>query len=50
MAGIGIGYQHGVGQVLAQHVGISDWNHVVENPVRHKARLSYFMKLRKPLA
>ena len=50
VAGIGVGYQHGIGQMLAQHVGISDRNHVVENSVRHKAWLSYFAKFGKTLA
>ena len=42
MPGVGIGQQHGVREMLAQHVRIANWNHVVEDPVDDEAWLIYF--------
>src|SRR5688572_29047585 len=39
MASVGIGHQHRSRQVFAQHIGISDRNHVVEDAVHHETRL-----------
>src|ERR1700723_2248590 len=39
MPGVGVSQQHGVWQMLAQHVGIADWNHIVEDAVDDQARL-----------
>src|ERR1700733_2516125 len=39
MPGVGVGQQHGVWEMLAQHVGIADWNHIVEDAVDDQARL-----------
>ena len=49
MTRVGIGQQHGVRQVLAQHVGVSDWNHIVEDPIHDEAWLTYFGELDKAL-
>src|SRR6267154_5043049 len=50
MPGVGVGQQHGVGEMLAQHVGIADWNHIVEDAVNHQARLRDFAELGEALA
>src|SRR5271154_108854 len=50
MPGVGVGQQHGVRQVLAQHVRIPDRNHIVEDPVHDETRLSYFAELAEALA
>jgi hypothetical protein len=39
MPSVGVGQQHGVWEMLAQHVGIADWNHIVEDAVDDQARL-----------
>jgi len=39
MASVRVGQQHGVWEMLAQHVGIADWNHIVEDAVDNQARL-----------
>src|ERR1700687_99297 len=39
MPSVGVGQQHGVRETLAQHVGIADWNHIVEDAVDDQARL-----------
>src|ERR1700692_4788048 len=39
MPSVGVGQQHGVWEMLAQHVGITDWNHIVEDAVDDQARL-----------
>src|SRR3984885_7835883 len=39
MPSVGVGQQHGVWEMLAQHVGIADWNHIVEDAVDNQARL-----------
>src|ERR1700683_1038916 len=39
MPSVGVGQQHGVREMLAQHVGIADWNHIVEDAVDDQARL-----------
>src|SRR5579862_7021437 len=50
MTRVGIGQQHGVRQVLAQHVGVSDRNHIVEDTVHDEAWLTYFGELCKSFA
>ena len=50
MPGVGVGQQHGVGEMLAQHVGIADWNHIVEDAVNDQARLRDFAELGEALA
>ena len=50
MPGVGVGQQHGVGEMLAQHVGITDWNHIVEDAVNDQARLRDFAELGETLA
>jgi hypothetical protein len=50
MPGVGVGQQHGVGDMLAQHVGIADWDHIVENAVNDQARLRDFAELGEALA
>jgi hypothetical protein len=47
---VGVGQQHGVRQALAEHVGVSNWNHVVEHSIHDQAWLSYFVELAKALA
>jgi len=49
MPSIGVGQQHSVRQVLAQHVGIPNRNHVVEHPVHDETRLRYFAELSETL-
>src|ERR1700682_6591279 len=39
MPGVGVGQQRVVWNMLAQHVGIADWNHIVEDAVDDQARL-----------
>src|SRR5579859_1484731 len=39
MPGVGVGQQDGIGEMFAQHVGIADWNHIVEDAVDDQARL-----------
>src|ERR1700677_2402690 len=39
MPSIGVGQQDGVGEMLAQLVGIADWNHIIEDAVDDQARL-----------
>src|SRR5918998_1101402 len=48
MASVGIGQQHRSRQVFAQHIGISDRNHVVEDPVHHETRLPDLAELPEP--
>ena len=50
MPGVGVGQQHGVWEMLAQHVGIPDWNHIVEDTVDDQARLRYLAELGETLA
>src|SRR5580658_8111408 len=50
MPGVGVGQQHSVGEMLAQHVGIADWNHIVEDAVNDQARLRDFAELGEALA
>ena len=50
MPSVGVGQQHGVGEMLAQHVGITDWNHIVEGAVDDQARLRDFAELGETLA
>ena len=49
MTRVGIGQKHGVRQVLAQHVGISDRNHVVENSIYDEAWLAYLGEVNKAI-
>ena len=39
MPSVGVGQQHCVREMLAQHVGIADWNHIVEDAIDDQARL-----------
>jgi hypothetical protein len=48
--GVGVRQQHGVGKMLAQHVGITNWNHIVEDTVNDQARLRDFAELGETLA
>ena len=48
--GVGIGKQHGVRQVLAQQIGIFDWDQDVEHAARHEAWLANFAELSEALA
>ena len=50
MPGVGVGQQNGVGEMLAQHVGIAYWNHIVEDAVDDQARLRDFAELGEALA
>src|ERR1700680_3542114 len=50
MPGVGVGQQYGVGEMLAQHVGIADWNHIVEDAVNDQARLRDLAELGETLA
>src|SRR5882724_2684157 len=50
MPGVGVGQQHGVWEMLAQHIGIADWNHIVEDAVNDQARLRDFGELGEALA
>src|ERR1700690_3200101 len=50
MPGVGVGQQHGVWETLAQHVGIADWNHIVEYAVDDQARLRDLAELGETLA
>src|ERR1700691_3528378 len=50
MPGVGVGQQHSVGEMLAQHVGIANWNHIVEDAVNDQARLRDFAELGEALA
>ena len=47
MASVGVGQQHGVWEMLAQHVGIADWNHIIEDAVDYQARLGDLASLAK---
>src|ERR1700693_3108940 len=44
---IRIGQQHSVRQVLAEHVRISDRDHIVEDPIHDEAWLTYLGELGK---
>jgi hypothetical protein len=48
--GVGVGQEHGVRKIFAQHVGIADWNHIVEDTIDDEAWLSDFAELGKALA
>ena len=50
MPGVGVGQQHGVGEMFAQHLGIADWNHIVEDAVDDQARLRDLAELGETLA
>src|ERR1700678_2252669 len=50
MPSVGVRQQHGVWEVLAQHVGIADWNHIVEDAVDDQARLRDLGELGETLA
>src|SRR5271156_2502918 len=50
MPSVGVGQQHGVWEMLAQHVGIANWNHIVEDAVDDQARLRDFAELGEALA
>src|SRR6202161_3284985 len=50
MPSVGVGQQHGVWEMLAQHVGIADWNHIVEDAVDDQARLRDLAELGEALA
>ena len=50
MPSVGVGQQHGVWEMLAQHVGIADGNHIVEDAVGDQAWLAYFGEISKALA
>src|SRR5271155_40480 len=50
MPSVGVGQQHGVWEMLAQHVGIADWNHIVEDAVDDQARLHDLAELGETLA
>ena len=50
MPSVGVGQQHGVWEMLAQHVGIADRNHIVEDAIDDQARLHDFAELGKALA
>src|ERR1700692_3807861 len=50
MPSVWVGQQHGVWEMLAQHVGIADWNHIVEDAVDDQARLRDLAELGETLA
>lgn len=50
MPGVGVGQQHGAREMLAHHVGIADWNHIVEDAVDDQARLRDLSELGEALA
>src|ERR1700730_7023177 len=50
MPSVGVGQQHGVWEMLAQHVGIADWNHIVEDAVDDQARLRDLAELGETFA
>ena len=50
MAGVGVRQKHGVRQMLAQQIRVSDWNQDVEHAVHHKTGLADFAELCKALA
>src|SRR6202023_3672024 len=50
MTGVGVGQQHGVWEMLTQHVGMADWNHIVEDAVDDQARLRDLAELGETLA
>ena len=50
MPSVGVGQQHGVWEMLAQHVGIADWNHIVEDAVNDQTRLRDLAELGETLA
>src|ERR1700685_2080371 len=50
MPSVGVGQQHGVWEMLAQHVGIADWDHIVEDAVNDQARLRDLAELGEALA
>src|SRR5580700_3322074 len=50
MPSVGVGQQHGVWEMLAQHVGVADWNHIVEDAVDDQARLRDLAELGETLA
>src|ERR1700719_1999362 len=50
MPSVGGSQQHGVWGMLAQHVGIADWNHIVEDAVDDQARLRDLAELGEALA
>src|ERR1700722_8132584 len=50
MPSVGVGQQHGGWEMLAQHVGIADWNHIVEDAVDDQARLCDLAELGETLA
>ena len=47
--GVGKGEQYRVRQVLAQEIGISNWDHHVEHSAHHEARLADFAELSEAL-
>jgi hypothetical protein len=50
VSGIGVGQQDGVGEMFAQHVGIADRNHIVEDAIDDQTWLHDFAELGKTLA
>src|ERR1700693_1784895 len=50
MPSVGVGQQHRVWEMLAQHVGIANWNHIVEDAVNDQARLRDLAELGEALA
>src|SRR5262245_53158481 len=50
MTCVGVCQQHGFRQVLAQHVGVSHRDHLVQDPVHDETGLTYFAELPEALA
>src|SRR5271156_1610978 len=50
MPSVGVGQQHGIWEMLAQHVGIADWNHIVEDAIDDQAWLRDLAELGETLA
>ena len=50
VSGVGVGQQDGVREMLAQHIGIADRNHIVEDAIDDQARLHDFAEVGKALA
>src|SRR5271163_3110352 len=50
MPSVGVGQQHGVWEMFAQHVGIANRNHIIEDAVDDQARLRDLAELGETLA
>ena len=50
MPSVGVGQQHGIGEMLAQHVGIADRNHIVEDAIDDQTGLHDFAELGEAFA